>query len=144
MLSPQEALLFQAVKEEQANQQAAEMATGGGAAMGALAGVGIGAVPHGLGNALNALRDTAASRQGLTPKRAPMRALKPGFRMAGGLTGMILGGGLGAGTAALMKESPAARLLGKIQAQGGDIDEVDKIALSQMLGDIYSNPSQMM
>ena len=136
MLSPQEALLFQAVKEEQANQQAAEMATGGGAVGGALLGAGIGAVPHGLGNALNNLRGVQ--------KKSIGRTLRPGFRMAGGLTGMILGGGLGAGTAALMKESPAARLLGKIQAQGGDIDEADEIALSQMLGDIYSNPSQMM
>ena len=141
MLSPQEALLFQAVKEEQANQQAAEMATGGGAVGGALLGAGIGAVPHGLGNALNNLRSTVTKKP---VDRGAMQRLRPGFRMAGGLTGMILGGGLGAGTAALMKESPAARLLGKIQAQGGDIDEADEIALSQMLGDIYSNPSQMM
>ena len=136
MLSPQEALLFQAVKEEQANQQAANIATGGGAALGALAGAGIGAVPHGLGNALNNLRGVQ--------KKSIGRTLRPGWRMAGGFTGLALGGGLGAGVAALMKESPAARLLGKIQAQGGDIDEADEIALSQMLGDIYSNPSQMM
>ena len=136
MLSPQEALLFQAVKEEQANQQMSDLLSGSGAVGGALAGVGLGTIPHGLGNAINNLRGVQ--------KKSIGRTLRPGYRMAGGLTGMILGGGLGAGTAALMKESPAARLLGKIQAQGGDIDEADEIALSQMLGDIYSNPSQIM
>ena len=65
--------------------------------------------------------------------------------MAGGLTGMILGGGLGAGTAALMKQdSPAAQLLGKIQANGGQLEELDKIQLSRMLGQIYNEPSQLM
>ena len=38
--------------------------------------------------------------------------LKPGHRMAGGLVGAILGGALGAGTAAMMKQnSPAANVL---------------------------------
>ena len=39
--------------------------------------------------------------------------------MAGGLTGLILGGALGAGTAAVMKQdNPAANILAKIQAKG--------------------------
>ena len=38
-----------------------------------------------------------------------VNALRPGFRMAGGLTGAILGGALGAGTAAVMRQdNPAA------------------------------------
>ena len=42
--------------------------------------------------------------------------LKPGYRMAGGLVGAILGGGLGAGARELMiSESPAARLLARAQ-----------------------------
>ena len=65
--------------------------------------------------------------------------------MAGGLTGLILGGGLGAGMAAMMKQSsPAGELLGKIQAQGGELDGVDERMLAQLLGDIYSNPSEIM
>ena len=74
-----------------------------------------------------------------------MRSLKPGWRMAGGLTGMILGGGLGAGTAAIMKQdSQAAQLLGKVQAQGGQMSPTDERILGALLGDIYQNPSQLM
>ena len=52
--------------------------------------------------------------------------LKPGYRMAGGLTGLILGGGLGAGMAAMMKGGFRRRTtLGKIQAQGGQLDAED-------------------
>ena len=58
---------------------------------------------------------------------------------------MILGGGLGAGMAAMMKQgSPAGELLGKIQAQGGQLDAVDERMLANMLGDIYNTPSQIM
>ena len=136
MLTPQEALLFQAVKDEEAAQMQAQAASFGGAGIGALLGTAGGTVPHKLGNAINNLRGV---------KRTPMRSLKPGWRMAGGLTGMILGGGLGAGMAAIMKqESQAAQLLGKVQAQGGEMSEVDKAVLGKLLGDIYQNPSQLM
>lgn len=136
MLTPQEALLFQAVRDEEAAQMQANAATFGGAGIGALLGTAGGTVPHQLGNAINNLRGV---------KRAPMRSLKPGWRMAGGLTGMILGGGLGAGTAAIMKQdSQAAQLLGKVQAQGGQLSEVDEAILGKLLGDIYQQPSQLM
>ncbi len=137
MLSPEELLLFQAVKDEQDRQDAINQGgiVGGigGAALGALGGT----VPHKLGNALNKLKGTQA--------KTIARSLKPGFRMAGGLTGLILGGGLGAGMAALMKkESDAGQLLGKIQAQGGQLDEMDQMQLSRMLGEMYNSPSQFM
>ena len=105
----------------------------GGAALGALGGT----IPHKLGNALNRLKGTK-------PKTIARR-LRPGFRMAGGLTGLILGGGLGAGMAAMMKkDSDAGQLLGKIQAQGGQLDEMDQMQLSRLLGDMYNSPSQFM
>jgi len=137
MLSPEELLLFQAVKDEQDRQNAINQGgiVGGigGAALGALGGT----VPHKLGNALNKLKGTQA--------KTIARSLKPGFRMAGGLTGLILGGGLGAGMAALMKkESEAGQLLGKIQAQGGQLDEMDQMQLSSLLGEMYNSPSQFM
>ena len=137
MLSPEELLLFKAVKDEQERQEALEQAGMlggvGGAALGALGGT----VPHKLGNALNRLKGTK-------PKSIA-RSLKPGFRMAGGLTGLILGGGLGAGMAAMMKkDSDAGQLLGKIQAQGGEMDEMDQMQLSRLLGDMYNSPSQFM
>ena len=137
MLSPEELLLFKAVKDEQEYQDSLSqggMVGGiGGAALGTFGGT----VPHKLGNALNKLKGTQT--------KTIARSLKPGFRMAGGLTGLILGGGLGAGMAALMKkDSDAGQLLGKIQAQGGELDEIDRMQLSKLLGDMYSNPSQFM
>ena len=137
MLSPEELLLFQAVKDEQDRQdsmnQGGVVGGIGGAALGALGGT----VPHKIGNAINNLRGVK--------EKTIARSLKPGYRMAGGLTGMILGGGLGAGMAAMMKkESDAAQLLGKIQAQGGELDEMDQIQLGKMLGDMYNSPSQYM
>ena len=137
MLSPEELLLFKAVKDEQERQDAMDQAGMlggiGGTALGALGGT----VPHKLGNALNRLKGTK-------PKTIA-RSLKPGFRMAGGLTGLILGGGLGAGMAAMMKkDSDAGQLLGKIQAQGGEMDEIDQMQLSRLLGDMYNSPSQFM
>ena len=133
MLTPEEALLFQAVKDEEARlaaQQAGGVAGSiGGAAIGAIGGQ----VPHMLGRGLAKLR-------GKTPG-----VMRPGARMAGGLTGAILGGALGAGAAAMMKQnSPAAQMLGKIQGQGGQMSELDKIQLSRMLGQIYNEPSQLM
>lgn len=137
MLSPEELLLFKAVKDEQERQEALEQAGMiggiGGAALGTLGGT----IPHKLGNAINKLKGTQTKSIG--------RSLKPGFRMAGGLTGLILGGGLGAGMAALMKkDSDAGQLLGKIQAQGGELDEMDQMQLSRLLGDMYNSPSQFM
>ena len=137
MLSPEELLLFKAVKDEQEFQdslsQAGMIGGIGGASLGALGGT----VPHKLGIALNKLKGTQA--------KTIARSLKPGFRMAGGLTGLILGGGLGAGMAALMKkDSNAGQLLGKIQAQGGQLDEMDQMQLSKLLGEMYNSPSQFM
>ena len=65
--------------------------------------------------------------------------LKPGMRMAGGLVGAILGGALGAGTAAMMKQnSPAANILAKLQTDG-DLNPADQQALQSILADTYSN-----
>ena len=50
----------------------------GGAVLGALGGT----VPHQIGNAINRLKGTQ--------QKSIARSLKPGYRMAGGLTGMIL------------------------------------------------------
>ena len=131
MLSLQEALLFKAVQEEQANQEAQQAAGILGAVGGGALGVAGGAIPHSIGRSLNNLR-------GGKPN-----PLKPGFRMAGGLTGALLGGALGAGAAVLAKENEAGRLLGKIQATG-EVDEIDKMKAASILSELYSNPSQLM
>ena len=131
MLSNEEILLFQAVKDEE-DRQNSMIASGllgaglGGAALG-----GAGSAVHAAGNAINRLRP------GHTPAR-----FKGGARIAGGLTGMILGGGLGAGVSAMMQqESPAARLMAKMQT--GDLDDIDTKTLENLLAATYNKPSQM-
>ena len=136
MLSVEEVLLFKAVQDEQERQEAQQAAAALGGLGGAALGVAGGTIPHKIGNALNSLRPAKTRTLG--------RALRPGFRAAGGLTGAILGGGLGAGMAAMMKGgSEAGDLLGKIQAQKGTLDALDEARLAQLLGEIYSNPSQL-
>ena len=125
---------MKAVQDEIEAQEATQLGGALGAGGGALMGAAAGSIPHKLGQAINTLR----------PKHTP-RVAKPGFRMAGGLTGLILGGGLGAGMAAIMKrDSEAARVLGKIQAQNGELDSIDQANLGRILGDMYNSPSQLM
>ena len=132
MLTPEEALLMKAAYDEQDRQQAMNAAGLLGAAGGAAMGAAGGAPLHALGKALGGQKPGIRGR------------LKPGPRLAGGLTGMILGGGLGAGVAAMMKqESPAARLLGKMQS-GQELDVVEREAIAQELAEIYRNPQVLM
>ena len=112
--------------QDQANKPTYSDAALVGSALGTLGGVAAGQPVHQLGNVLN----RATGRQG--------RLLKPGFRLAGGLTGLVLGGGLGLGTRALMTEqSDAGRLLGKLQA--GTFTEMDKYQLEQLLANSYGS-----
>ena len=59
---------------------------------------------HKTGNAINAAKSMLGSTQGAAAPRNPLKALKPGYRMAGGLVGMIVGGGLGNAIAAQAKK----------------------------------------
>lgn len=131
MLTVQEALLFQAAKDEQDRIDAQGTAGVIGGMTGAVLGTTGGMIPHSIGKQINKVR-------GRTPV-----LFKPGHRFAGGLTGLILGGGLGAGTAAVMKQNnPAANILAKVQAKG-ELTEYDEYQLQQVLRDIYSNQSRM-
>ena len=135
MLSPQEALMMKAAYDEQERLQQQNTAGLLGAAGGGLMGAAAGTIPHSIGNAVNALKGT---------QKTPMRSIRPGFRAAGGLTGLILGGGLGAGVASLIKsESPAARVMAQLQA-GGDIDQYTLKQIEDELATVYNNPSQFM
>ena len=71
--------------------------------------------------------------------RGTNHMLKPGARMAGGLVGALVGGGLGAvaQNAAMREAGPEAKLLARIQAQG-KVSEMDKILLENMLGNAYN------
>jgi hypothetical protein len=131
MLSPEEALLMQAAYDERDRQQQMNAAGLLGAAGGAAMGVAGGQVPHSISRLLQ------GAPQG-------MNKVKPGFRAAGGVVGAILGGALGAGTAAVMKsDSPSARLLGKMQS-GQELDVIEKEAVAQELAKLYSNPQVLM
>ena len=135
MLSPQEALMMKAAYDEQDRIQQQNTAGLLGAAGGGLMGAAAGTIPHSIGNAINALKGT---------QKTPMRSIRPGFRAAGGLTGAILGGALGAGVASIMKsESPAARGMAQLQA-GGDIDQYTLKQIEDELATVYNNPSQFM
>ena len=130
MLTLQEALLFKAVQEEQENIEAAQAATVLGSTGGALLGTAAGTVPHQMGRGLNALAG-----------RKPA-VLKPGFRMAGGLTGAILGGALGAGAAALMKQDAAGKALAKVQTRGDSMNDMERAEVAQLLSELYGEPSK--
>jgi len=129
MLSVQEALLFKAAQEEQERIDAQSAGGVIGGMTGAVLGTTGGMIPHNIGVGINKMR-------GRTPAR-----FKPGPRMAGGLTGLMLGGGLGAGMASMAKQGEAGQILGDIQAKG-ELSEYDEMRLAKMLGEFYSSPSQ--
>ena len=132
MLSLEEALLLKAAQEETEKQQSVQAAGLLGGAGGALVGRIGGAVPHQIGRGVNAVTG-----------RSP-RALRPGFRAAGGLVGAVLGGTLGAGTAAVMKHNNRpAELLGSIQAKG-EMSTAEELELAQLLGELYTDQARGM
>ena len=133
----QDILAYKAAEKERQGDSLLNAGIAVGAGGGALAGMLAGQPVHMMGNALNAGRDALAARQGLSAVRKPLRALKPGPRMAGGLVGMIVSGGLGAGVAAAARQNnPAADILGKVAA-GGDLSLQDKMVIEDMVSDYY-------
>ena len=116
--------MARAIRDSQ-NVPGAGTATIGGAIPGALVGAAAGSLPHVI------LKNTTGRMPGRSG--GPM---KPGARMAGGLVGAILGGGLGAGTRQMMIDnSPAASILAK--AQTGEMTPSDQALLAEILTDTY-------
>ena len=118
-------LIAQAAREAEQGPRLSDvvaLGAGGGAAMGALMGAGI----HPIGKVIGGLRGTN-------------HMLKPGTRMAGGLVGALIGGGLGAVAQrqAVSEPTGTGALLAKIQAQGGMTIE-DQARLESTLRDAYS------
>ena len=137
-VSIQDILLAKAAQDE-ASRPTTEQAAVVGSILGSLGGVAAGTIPH-------AAAETAGSAGRLVSRifgkdgKKPLGAkLRPGYRMAGGLVGAILGGALGAGTREIMiQESPAARLLARIQTTG-KMTASDEKMLEDILTDAYSN-----
>ena len=125
MASIQDLLLMKAAEDAANTPTMSEAALIGGS-LGAVAGLSVGHDAHKVGVAFNALT-------GREPNR-----FKTGPRMAGGLVGMILGGGLGSGVREMMvQNSPAAQLLAKAQVQG-DLSGADKLQLQNILEEVYA------
>ena len=122
-----EDILLARAQQDEANRPGIGTAASLGATGGALLGMVAGSPVHNAGVLLNKM-------SGRQPNR-----VKPGMRMAGGLVGAVLGGALGAGAQqAMIQESPAARMLAKIQTTG-ELSYADQQALENILADTYSN-----
>ena len=122
-----EDILLARAQQDEANRPGIGTAASLGATGGALLGMVAGSPVHNAGVLLNKMSGRTAN------------PIKPGMRMAGGLVGAVLGGALGAGAQqAMIKESPAARMLAKIQTTG-ELSYADQQALENILADTYSN-----
>ena len=122
-----EDIILARAQQDEANRPGIGTAASLGATGGALLGMVAGQPVHNAGVLLNKM-------SGRQPNR-----VKPGMRMAGGLVGAVLGGALGAGAQqAMIQESPAARMLAKIQTTG-ELSYADQQALENILTDTYSN-----
>ena len=124
-VSIEDILLARAQVDEQ-GQMGTGTAAGIGATAGSILGMVAGQPVHNAGVLINKMN-------GRQPNR-----VKPGVRMAGGLVGAVLGGALGAGAReAMIAESPAARMLAKIQTEG-TLSYADQQQLQDILTDAYS------
>ena len=120
-----EDILLLKARQDALNNQDNGAAITAGALTGSLAGVGLGHLHERL------IPDTQM--------RITQSRLKPGSRMAGGLVGAVLGGALGVGAKQMMiQESPAARLLAKIQTDG-ELSDSEAEELKQVLTNTYNN-----
>lgn len=162
MATIEDILIQRALADEQSRPQQIPMVAAG-AGLGAYLGQGVGAalnapfyygskgarsMGRGVKNLLGMGPQTekALRRQGRQDlKREVKDRLHPESpRMAGGLIGMMLGGGLGEGVRQLaIQESPAARVLAKIQTQGRVTPE-DQAMIETLLAESYSNQSRYM
>lgn len=115
---------------------------GGGALLGMMAGIPVHTVAKTSGNAINAAKDILAKQQGLTPvaQSNPLKRIKPGFRMAGGLVGLLAGGAVGGGIAkqAISENGQAGEILGSVAA-GNPLTPGQKVVLQNAATEYYKN-----
>jgi len=133
-VSIEDILLARAAADEASRPSTEQVATAG-AVLGSLGGVAAGQGLHTAGELVGSAK-RLVTRAGDKPI---MSRIRPGYRMAGGLVGAILGGALGAGARQIMiAESPAARLLARAQVNG-EMTAADEKMLEDILADTYSN-----
>jgi len=137
-VSIEDILLARAAADE-ASRPTTEQVAATGAVLGSLGGVALGGVPHEASRAIGGAKRLMSRALGGDGNVPLGNRIKPGYRMAGGLVGAILGGALGAGARQLMiQESPAARLLARAQVNG-EMTAADEKMLEDILADTYSN-----
>jgi len=122
-------LLAQAANEAEEGPRLGD-SVAAGAALGGGLGVLGGSLAQPLGNTIGKMRGTN-------------RMLKPGIRMAGGLVGAILGGGMGAAAqqSAIAETGRAGELLAELQAQeaaGKEMTPDQQFELQQVLKAAYA------
>ena len=128
-VSIEDVLLARSLKDQE-DQMSGSTAAIVGAGLGGVAGISLGDLSQ---------RLRPQTQMSTMPPKGVAYKLKPGHRMAGGLVGAVLGGALGAGAKQMMvQESPAARILAKVQTQG-ELSYADQQALENILADTYSN-----
>ena len=141
-VSIEDILLAKAAADE-ANRPSTENAIVAGSLLGSLGGVAAGSIPHAAAEVAGSGRRLVERVLGGSGEKPMGARVKPGYRMAGGLVGAILGGALGAGARELMiQESPAARMLARIQTSG-EMTAADEKMLEDILADTYSNTLSM-
>ena len=137
-VSIEDILLAKAAQDE-AERPSQNTAITAGSILGSLGGVAVGSGPQAVADVGGAGRRLVDRVLGGTGQKTLGQKLTPGHRMAGGLVGAILGGALGAGTReVMMNESPAARMLARIQTTG-ELTASDEKMLEDILADTYSN-----
>lgn len=135
-----EDILLARAAQDEADRPSTENVAIGGSILGSLGGVAAGSLAHEGDKLVGSARRLATRAVGGNPVQPGLlNKAKPGYRMAGGLVGAILGGALGAGARELMvQESPAARVLARIQTTG-EMTPSDEKMLEDILADTYSN-----
>ena len=134
-----EDILLARADQDEANRPSQNSAITAGAILGSLGGVAVGTVPHAGSELVGSAQRLLGRTIGGSGQKSLVQRATPGYRMAGGLVGAILGGALGAGARQLMiQESPAARLLARAQVNG-EMTAADEKMLEDILADTYSN-----
>ncbi len=136
MASIEDLLLMKAAEDAAAVPGSTEAALLG-AGLGTVGGVMAGNDQYKFNQLVNRGKDAIAKR--IMPGFSPVEnRLQPGPRMAGGLVGLILGGGLGLGVRQMaINDSPAAALLAKAQVQGS-LNPAETKQLESILREVYS------
>jgi hypothetical protein len=137
-VSIEDILLARSAADE-ASRPTTEQVAATGAVLGSLGGVAAGSIPQAGSELVGSAKRLLGRTVGGNGQKPFGQRLKPGYRMAGGLVGAILGGALGAGARQIMiAESPAARLLARAQVNG-EMTAADEKMLEDILADTYSN-----